>query len=611
MLQLIRQGALKLRQVARRFGMPRRWLLTYMLLIVLPASILLYAYYQRSATVLEDEVSDSMLQTVKQAGINLSYRLGHVQEISNILSMNQKLYQYLQEEESSTIAKQLEVLKELRYLVDTMQLNTDVFRIRLFVKNTSLFSEERVNFFSLDTLKNWSYYNKVLQANGASVWTAIYRQYYIDRDFVPILSNARVLHDSNQFDQVSGILVVDMPEKLVMDILTDLHLSKQNNVYVVDAEGLVVAHADKSRIGMPMPEELISTVRGGTEGKLNIELSGQSEYVMYSTIQPTGWKVVAQVPASEFSEKVKLNQIAGIATLIAIFALFLVLVFALLALIVRSMNRRVQQVIRVIRKEGIDRLDEPHPMPEGDFLMLERSVDVLIHRVRSLMEQTYKAQVLEREAQLRALQAQINPHFLYNTLDTINWLAIGHGMQDISQMIDSLAKYFRLSLNKGRDMMSVADELNLAQVYLDLQKSRFLHTFDYVIEPDPEVLNYIVPKLTLQPIVENALLHGIRKMKHKLGLIRVTARREGDELLLIVSDDGIGMEAERAQRLLIEPPPVDRKDGVGSSYGLYNVNERIKLFAGEASGLSIESRPGEGTTVTVRIRLKAHMENAG
>jgi two-component system sensor histidine kinase YesM len=189
-------------------------------------------------------------------------------------------------------------------------------------------------------------------------------------------------------------------------------------------------------------------------------------------------------------------------------------------------------------------------------------------------------------------------------------MAIGHNMHDISQMIDALAKYFRLSLNKGRDMMTVADELTLAQVYLDIQKSRFLNTFDYRIETDPKVMSCIVPKLTLQPLVENALLHGIRKMKSKQGMIRIAASRQEDYLVLSVTDDGIGMEEERARLLLVEPLRETQTEGVGSSYGIYNVNERIKLYAGESSGLSICSSPGQGTTVTIRIKLNHTLESA-
>lgn len=141
------------------------------------------------------------------------------------------------------------------------------------------------------------------------------------------------------------------------------------------------------------------------------------------------------------------------------------------------------------------------------------------------MEETYQSKVQEREAQLRALQAQINPHFLYNTLDTINWIAIGHNAPEISNMINGLAKYFRLSLNKGRDLVSVTDELNLAKVYLEIQQSRFPKSFEvhFIIEDGLDDLE--MPKLTLQPIVENALLHGIRKSKGKTGTILIGAKK--------------------------------------------------------------------------------------
>ncbi|WP_281272079.1 sensor histidine kinase [Paenibacillus flagellatus] len=582
--------------------MPRRWLITYLLLIVLPSTILLYAYYKHSTTVLEEEVSDSMLQTMKQAGINLSYRFGYIRDIVNTVTMNRKLYEFLEEESNVSVAQQLEETKEIRDVVRNVQSNADVSRLRLFVKSTNMLASEHINFFSLDSLQNWPYYRKVLDANGGIVWTSIYQVSYIDRGEESILSVARMLHDSRQYNQVAAILVLDVPEKLVMDILSEIDLTKQKKVYIVDSDGKVMAHTDRSLIGIRLSDELAGVIARGTDGKEKLQLDKQDEYIVYSTIETTGWKVVAQVPASEISARVKLNQVAGIATLVGILMLFFVLVFALLAVIVRSMNRRIDKVIRAIRQEGIEWLDG-NPAPEGDFMLLERSVDVLIHRVHSLMEQTYEAQVLEREAQLRALQAQINPHFLYNTLDTINWMAIGHNVHDISQMIDALAKYFRLSLNKGRDKMTVEDELTLAQVYLDIQKSRFLNSFDYRIETDPNVMTCIVPKLTLQPLVENALLHGIRKMKNKQGMIRITASRQEGFLILTVSDDGIGMEGERARLLLVEPVRELQTDGLGSSYGLNNVNERIKLFAGESSGLSICSSPGEGTTVTIRIKL--------
>ncbi|WP_127580571.1 sensor histidine kinase [Paenibacillus koleovorans] len=608
-MKLLKRSYASIRQFVRRFGMPKRWLLTYMLLIVVPAGILLYTYYQRSTSILEEEVTKSMLQAIKQGGVNLSSRLEHIEDISDTAFMYPKLYEYLLEEDQiGSIGRQLEVFKDLSGLISTVQNNRDVYRLRLFVDKSKLYSAERINFFSMEELKDRPLMNKLIEASGAIVWTGVYKETYVDRgtEGVYVLSGARILHDPKQYGQMAGVLMVDVAEQTITDVLSELVVSQYNAVYLADSNGIIVSHPNHELIGTAVDPKVWKAMEGQTEGNGRVELDDEPGYVVFTSVKPTGWKLIAQIPASEISERAKINQYAGIATLLAIFALFLVLAFVLVALIVRSMNRRVQQVIKLIRKQGVERFDELQPMPEGDFLMLERSVDHLILRLQSLMQQTYKAQVQEREAQLRALQAQINPHFLYNTLDTINWIAIGRGATDISQMIDALAKYFRLSLNKGRDRMSVADELNLAQVYLEIQKSRFLGTFDYTIDCEPEAESLIVPKLTLQPIVENALLHGIRKTKEKRGHIHINARREDGMLVLSVTDDGIGMEAETAQRLLVVPQEEIKTDGIGSSYGLFNVNERIKLFAGAASGLTIESSPGVGTTVSVRIEWKEY-----
>ncbi|TDF93205.1 sensor histidine kinase [Paenibacillus piri] len=589
----------------KQFIAARTWLLCYVLLILLPASALLYFYVQRSSGILEGEVTRSMLQTVKQTGINLTYQFERVRDTSNSIFMNPNLYQYLnQSEATAPIGQQLVALKDLRYMMDTAETNGNVFRVRLFVDKSRIYAGELINFFPLDSLKSRPWYNNVTEAGGSIVWTGAYEEKYIDRESAYVLSGARMIRDANKYDQLVGVLVIDIKEQVVRTILDAVELSKQQTIYLIDSKGMFVLHPDKAMLGRTMPGDLVKkAVSEVDEGIVKLEDGDKTKYAVFTTLHATGWKLVAEVPAAEISRQaVTLNRFSGVATLLGGSVLFLLLVFALLAFIIRGMNRRVQLVIRTIHREGLESLDERSAAAEGHINVLERSVDHLIDKVRSLMEETYRTKVLEREAQLRALQAQINPHFLYNTLDTINWIAIGRNAHDISQMIDALAKYFRLSLNKGRDCVSVEDELNLAQVYLDIQQSRFPQSFTYTVESDPSVHSYFMPKLTLQPIVENALLHGIRKSREKNGCIKITAHPVGDELVLTVSDDGAGMEPSAAERLLSEPRPASRLDGSGSSYGLYNVNERIKLYAGESFGLSVRSAPGQGTTVTVRLK---------
>lgn len=594
----------------------RLWLIAYVVLIIIPASIFLYAYSQRYSHILEEEVTRSMLQTLKQAEINLDHQFDSLRDTSNSLFLNPKLQSYL----SNSIAytDQLDAMNELRYLLINGQTNRNVFRVRLYVNENKLFSHEKVNFFPMDTLKTRPWYEAVASAGGHLVWTGVYRESFIDRDDAYIFSGIRLLRDPDHYDNLSGFLSIDVDAKTLENTVSSIVLNKDQRVFMIAPDGTIIYHSDKSLLGKKLESEAVLQAIGvNEEGVSPIVENDNQQYVVYTTVDATGWKLVAEVPKKGINSRAaSLNQFSSVATLTGVTILFLILVFILLAFIVRGMNRRVQTVIKAIKREGVAGLEERSVSSDGDFNLLEKSVDHLIHRVKDLMEETYRSKVQEREAQLRALQAQINPHFLYNTLDTINWIAIGHKAHDISQMIDGLARYFRLSLNKGKDVVTVTDELELAKVYLEIQQTRFPKSFKFefefgegteiekIVGTRASLESFVIPKLTLQPIVENALLHGIRKSRGKTGEIKIRALIEGEDLILSVTDDGIGMDPEFARNLLTEPRPAMRTDGSGSSYGLYNVNERIKLFSGESYGLSIQSQLGEGTTITARFRCQ-------
>lgn len=587
----------------------RKWLLAYILLILLPVSILLASFYTRSNRILEEEVTRTMQLTLKQAGLNLTYKLEHIRDSSNSVFMNQILYENLQRK--SSITDQLKQIKELRNLAETAKENGDIFRTRFFVDPSRLYAGDRVNLYKLNDIKQYPWYEAVMEAGGGMVWTGVYQESYNDIGVKKIFSVARMLRNPQNYEEIFGVLVMDVSEELIGEILSELHFSDTYAPYLLDGAGNVIyssveADAGPASSASMLPAELLDTIRHSEEGIQQSKDGRKAVNVVYTTIGPSGWKLVARVAQSEISHRATtLNQFTSIATLAGITVLFLVLSFVLLMFMTQSMQHRVQMILKMIRKEGIGWLEERRSMPDGDFRLLERSVDHLIHKVNNLMEESYQAKMQEREAQLRTLQAQINPHFLYNALDMINWSAISHDAEDTSQMIEALAHYFRLSLNKGRDNVSISDELELAKVFLEIQQNRFPSTFTFTIEGGPGLESYIIPKLTLQPLVENALLHGIRKTKDKQGTITITARLEQETVVLTVSDDGIGMSPEQGQRLLREPSLEKQDNSSSGSFGLYNVNERIRFFAGNRYGLSIDSEPGKGTVITVRIKAVA------
>lgn len=581
----------------------RKWLIAYVILILLPVSVMLASFYQRSSDILEQEVTSTMQLTLKQAGMNLTYKLDHIRDSSNSVFMNQVLYSNLQQKDS--ITDELNQLKELRNLAETAQENEDIFRLRFFVDPSRMYGGDRVNLYPLSDIEHYPWYRQVVEAGGGMVWTGVYEESYIDFGDKKIFSVARMLRNPKAYEETIGILVMDVSQDLIAEVMSELHFSDSYVPYLLDSEGRLIYSTGENgpqEVSM-LPEELLDTIKQSEEGIVKRTLGREEVNVVYTTIGTSGWKMVAQVSEPEISHRATaMNQFTSIATLAGITVMFLVLVFVLLMFLVQNMQRRVQMILRMIRKEGIGWLEDRRTMPDGDFRLLERSVDHLIHKVNLLMEESYQAKMQKREAQLRTLQAQINPHFLYNALDMINWSAISHDAEDTSQMIEALARYFRLSLNQGRDNVSLADELNLAKVFMEIQQNRFPSTFTFSVQVEPGLEQYMIPKLTLQPLVENALLHGIRKTRRKQGNITITARREQDDILLAVSDDGIGMSPEQSRRLLLEPSSELRSDGMPGSFGLYNVNERIRYFAGNRYGLSIETEPGKGTVINIRIK---------
>ncbi len=233
-----------------------------------------------------------------------------------------------------------------------------------------------------------------------------------------------------------------------------------------------------------------------------------------------------------------------------------------------------------------------------EVVMLSDSMNVMIDKINELLEQVTKEQVRLRKAEFQLLQSQINPHFLYNTLDAIVWLAEAGDQKKVVSMVGSLSEFFRTALNQGKDIISIKEELQHVRSYLEIQQVRYQDILQYDIQVPEDLEKYLIPKITIQPLVENALYHGI-KNKRGRGLILIEGKLEEEYFLLQIKDNGIGILEERLK---------DVQDGIENKvptekdiYGLYNVNERIRLNFGEKYGIFIESVYGEGTVVNVRL----------
>lgn len=277
----------------------------------------------------------------------------------------------------------------------------------------------------------------------------------------------------------------------------------------------------------------------------------------------------------------------------------LILVIILSYYIPRSITMPITRISKVTDQVAKGNLSVRAAAESGaEARMLSDSLNAMIDKINELLDQVTTEQVRLRKAEFELLQAQINPHFLYNTLDTIVWLAEAGDQKRVVSMVGNLSDFFRTSLNQGKDIISIREELAHVRSYLEIQQVRYQDILRYKITVPEDLYEYKIPKITIQPLVENALYHGI-KNKRGQGTITVTGKRNENGFVLYVRDNGIGMTQERLKEVRAG---IQKLSYTGKEiYGLYNVNERIRLNFGETYGISIESTYGEGTCVSISL----------
>ncbi|MFR0802448.1 MAG: histidine kinase [Suilimivivens sp.] len=279
--------------------------------------------------------------------------------------------------------------------------------------------------------------------------------------------------------------------------------------------------------------------------------------------------------------------------------LLLLLVIILSYYIPRSITMPITRISRVTNQVAKGNLSVRAAAESGaEARMLSDSLNAMIDKINELLDQVTTEQIRLRKAEFELLQAQINPHFLYNTLDTIVWLAEAGDQKRVVSMVGNLSDFFRTSLNQGKDIISIREELAHVRSYLEIQQVRYQDILRYEITVPEDLYEYKIPKITIQPLVENALYHGI-KNKRGQGTITITGERSENGFVLYVRDNGIGMTQERLNEVRAG---IQKLSYTGKEiYGLYNVNERIRLNFGETYGISIESTYGEGTCVSISL----------
>ena len=402
----------------------------------------------------------------------------------------------------------------------------------------------------------------------------------------------------------SGVLLVDMSFGGIEQICKDVDLSSTGYLYLIDGDGEIIYHPRQQLIYAGLLEENNLAAAGYTDGSHQETFGGTRREVTVKTVGYTGWKLVGVVPSENLWDNY--GQLVLFFLFVVLFSVFL-LVFVNLRLSewitapVKKLDRAVKEL-----EHGSTEVDFDVGGP-GEMEHLSHSVRSMVSTMRHLMDDIIEQEEQKRRSELEVLQSQINPHFLYNTLDSVIWMTENGRTDDAVVMLTSLARFFRISLSRGSSIIPIRDELEHARHYLTIQKMRYKNKFSATITAEDGVESLYTIKLIVQPILENAIYHGMAYADGD-GEITVRAFRDGGDVLIEVSDNGPGMPEEVVESLLDPNGPAAAAGAKGSGIGFRNVHRRIRLTFGADYGLTIFSEPDDGTTV--RIRLPALDEEA-
>ncbi|MCD7745195.1 MAG: sensor histidine kinase [Lachnospiraceae bacterium] len=412
-------------------------------------------------------------------------------------------------------------------------------------------------------------------------------------DWVISLSRTVELNDNGT--SVLGVLLVDMDYGSLEDLFEKVNTDATSEYfYLMDQSGNIIYHPKQDLIHSGLYQENNQeAISYGDESTTEV-FEGEKRIVTQRTISYTGWKMVRVVPMSSFVTMQDSSRYL-IVMLIALSLLAMVIVNQLVSRRITMPLRRLNDSVKEWEAGNME--PDIYVGGSSEVEHLGLTLRATLAQIQELMQDIVVEQEEKRKSELDALQSQINPHFLYNTLDSIVWMITGERYDEAVFMIQQLASLFRISLSRGSTIIKVEDEIKHAQNYMNIQKIRYKNTFRVEFDIDPEVLECCIVKLVVQPLLENAIYYGMEGMDDE-GEILVRGYRTGSDVYLEVRDNGLGMPEEEAARLLTDS---GRERKRGSGVGLINVHNRIRLRFGEQYGLLIETAPDEGMTVRIHI----------
>lgn len=561
----------------------------YFTVTALAASLLItFSLYQRLSSQVTEKVIAENQSLINQVARSVESYLRTVMKLSDSL--------YYGAVKNADISSE-SIKNEITLLHDNNKDNVD--NIALFTQSGSMVEAvpaARLKNGIKVTQEDW--FKNALEKTENQHFSYPHVQYIFDlneNQYRWVISLSRAVELTEGTSTTQGVLLVDLGYSGLEHLFDGVTTGKDGYVYLISSDGEILYHPKMQLIDSGRLKESNLAAATYNDGNHREEFEGEQRIITVKSIGYTGWKVVGVTPKNVVS----LNSIKT-----RLFIVFLItLILSVLAVINSYISSRITNPIKELEK-SVGMLEEGNldtPVLIGgsyEIQHLGNSIKNMAKQIRVLMDDIVSEHEAKRKQEFDALQSQINPHFLYNTLDIIVWMIENEQKNEAVKAVTALARFFRISLSKGKSIILVQDELEHVRNYLMIQHMRFKNKFSYEIHVGEKCMELTSLKLILQPLVENAIYHGMEFMDGE-GEIIINVYRLEDDLYFTVSDNGLGMTKEQVESLFTGQAGSTSKKGSG--IGVKNVNERIKLYFGEAYGLIISSEPDEGTTITVHL----------
>ena len=563
--------------------------ITYFLVITICITVLIVVAcsYTITSRSIKEQAKNMTMQQLEQNTLNLEDYLKNIESTPDNIINDKSLQEYLSNPDEDNLEftdKVDDVYKLMSNILGSKRNILYVYVYKLLNGKELYLGPTKAGNKS-DFSTGIGYLSK-RDITGSPMRTSFRKDPVINKEYT--LSIYRPIFDIYRIKQPIGILGISVSEDVVARFYSHTNTNLPLETFIMDGNGMIISHMNKNRIYADAGLKNIVHKQDGSK-----EVNGK--LVVYKYVKDWDWYVVGTLPISYLLRDTNVMLLAIFIIVIITFIVGIFISYGFSKHLFKPFDELIYRMSRVSTGDMETRISLPTYGP--DFQQVSQGFNIMVEHIDELMKKIYEEQRQLKEIEFKALQSQINPHFLYNTLESIHWQALLCGHHEISTMVKALAGFYRISLSKGEAIIPLKNEAEHVDNYMTIQEIRYKEKMESYIDIPEEFYDVKIPKMTLQPLVENAIYHGLRGREAK-GFIKITAERDGDDIIVKTIDNGTGMTAEQISRL--NQTLEDNDPSVG--YGVRNVHQRIKLFLGSPYGLYYESNEYGGVTVNVRLR---------